>query len=495
MITGRLPSSIGATVYSLHMPDRAVTLGEMLLPQGFATQTICSNTLLGNNQSGFHQGMEGLWFRFDASPQELVRETREFISRSLLRDWFCFLHIMDPHDPFTPPDELVERFCDPAYDGPIGSSFHWTEEWKTGDFNPPEDDLRQVRNLYDAEVANLDAALGELFAFLEENDLIEETLIIFASDHGEEFLDHGGFEHGHTHFDEMVWLPLILRGDGFPPGERFDDCVGNIDIVPTILRYLDLPVPAELPGVPLQDVVGGKVANDRIIFGEGNNRGAHRKFAVEWPYKCILDFTTAETRLYNLAVDPGEIQDISESHPEVAERLSHEMVSAMLPEQNTWHVWITGGHGDSPHVFTGTLRVPGGFRCVQSFNLTQTDNYAVHEDRILFSITSSVSELGLLKHLIITPNPGADTLEASVQVDGRVDPERFFPYGSRRAEPSGSATVLLGDFPLGAHLPLSMQGYPAACYLWGLRGIESEEDRAELDAETRAQLRALGYIN
>ncbi|MFH1676347.1 MAG: sulfatase-like hydrolase/transferase, partial [bacterium] len=90
MVTGRVPSAIGANIYSGYVPDDTTTIGEMLLPQGYATETVCSNTWLGNDQSGFHQGMEGLWYRYDASAQAVVGRARSFIASSTGRDWFCF---------------------------------------------------------------------------------------------------------------------------------------------------------------------------------------------------------------------------------------------------------------------------------------------------------------------------------------------------------------------------------------------------------------------
>jgi len=495
MVSGALPSGIGATIYTGHLPDRNLTVGEVLMEAGYATGTFCSNTWLGNDESGFHQGMEELWFRYDANAGASVDKAREFITRSIARDWFCFLHFIDPHAPYHPPQEYIERMCDPGYSGPYVEGFGAVEIWKSGEVVPDPDDLQHIRNLYNGEVAYLDSALGSLFDFLEENGLIDETLIVFSSDHGEEFFEHGGFEHGHTQYDELVHMPLIVRGPGFPAGERIATNVGNTDIAPTILDYVGLEIPDSMIGAPLQDVVAGDANTARIVFGEDNSRGTLRKFCVQWPYKCILDFVTGERGLYDLEKDPGETADVSEAHTELTRDLSDAIIAAMIPEQTAFHIWITRSYGETPKVFSGTFRVPGGIERVYDFKLSGDDHYAVQGDTVSFSIASSYETLGPNKHLLIVPAEGADVLEATVYVDGQIQPDRFFPYGSRTPEPSGSATVRIDDFALGPNLPLAIEEYPSGLYVWAVRGYGREEGKGELDEQTREQLRALGYLN
>ncbi len=493
MITGRLPSTIGATVYTGHLPDRATTLAELLRPCGYATEIMCTNAWLGNEQSGFEQGMDALWFRNDPPAQVAVHRAYDFISRSMGRDWFCFLHLMDPHAPFHPPRELIDRLGDPAIEGPYGNFFNAIDRWKSLETPPPENEIRQVKNLYDAEVANVDAALKDLFEFLEVNGLAETTLVIFASDHGEEFFEHGGFEHGHTQYDELVWMPLIIRGDGFPAGEAIDASVGNTDLVPTVLRYVGYPIPEGLQGVPLQDVVSGNVTDIGFVFGEGNTRGTHKKFVVEWPYKCVLDYVMGQAQLYDLDADPGETADVRELNTDVTMRLAEAIAGTMLPDQTAFHVWITVSHNETPRRFTGTLRVPGGIESVQDFLLARDDHFAIEGETLTFDLSSRNDNLGLYRHLLIIPAEDAETLEATVRVNGAIDPMRFFPYGLRIPEPSGSATVQIDDFPLGPDLPQALEKLPAACYIWGVRGYASEVTRVEHDPITLEQLRALGY--
>ncbi len=494
MLTGGLPSEIGATIYTGHLPERNTTIAEVLQPLGYATGTICSNMWIGNEESGFYQGMEELWFQNNASAEESVARAKDFIERSNGRDWFCFLHFIDPHAPYTPPEEYASRMCDPAYDGPYKDGFGQVELWKSGEVVPETEDLEHVWDLYTAEVVYLDYELGRLFAWMEQEGLLENTLIIFAADHGEEFFEHDGFEHGHTQYDELVHMPLMVRGPGFPEGERIDTNVGNTDIMPTILRHLDLEMTEGLVGMPLQDVVAGLADESRMTFGEDNSRGTLRKFGVQYPYKCILDYVTGDARLYDLEADPGENVDVSGDHRELTREISQKIVSAMLPDQTAFHIWITRSYGETSKRFEGQLRIPGGIEYVLAFKLSTIDNYAVQGDTVRFALTSSHEIMGPNKHIMVVPAEGADTLEISITVDGRIQPDRLFPYGSKVSEPSCSATVSIDDFALGPDLPLAIEELSAGCYVWGVRGYDRDENRILIDEQTREELRALGYI-
>ena len=494
MITGRLPSSIGATVYTGHLPERANTIGEKLRSYGYATETICTNPWLGNNQSGFEQGMDALWYRDDAEAQAAVHRAYDFITRSMSRDWFCFIHLIDPHAPFDPPRRILNELGDPSAEGPYRFSFNQIDDWKTLETPPPDNEIQQVLHLYNGEVLNVDTALKDLFEFLVVNGLDRNTLVIVASDHGEEFFDHGGFEHGHTLYDELVRMPLIIHGGDFPEGERIDSSVGNTDLFPTILEYADIDVPEGLPGIPLQQYISGDAPGNRFIFGEGNTRGTHKKFVVEWPYKCIMDYVLRQAVVYDLENDPGETIDIHEDNPELTYNLAEAIAGTMLPDQTAFHVWITISYSEEPKRFTGTLRIPGGIENVQDFLLTDDDHYTVDDNTITFDFSSRNDILGLYRHLLIVPADDSEILEVEVLIDGEVAPNRFFPYGNSTPEPSGSVTVEIDDFPLGPELPQALEGLPAACYIWGVRGYSQEYIAVEHDPITQEQLDALGYV-
>ena len=495
MITGRLPSEINCMSFTGHLPGQALTIGEILLEKGYTTSLICSNPWLGYTQSGFEQGMEELWYSYDATAGASVNKALDFIDRTNGRDWFCFLHLMDPHSPYRPRAQFRDLLFDPFLEGQYTDYFNEVEPWKSGDFVPTDDELEQVRNLYLGEVAYVDAMLAHLYKGLEERGLLENTLIIFAADHGEEFFDHGGFEHGHTQFDELVHMPLIIMGDGFPPGRQINKSVGNIDIFPTILKFLDMEIPDDLHGIPLQNTISGQVDNSRPIFGEDNTRWTQRKFVVEWPYKCILDFVTFESQLYNLEEDPGETIDISADNDEITSRMAADIIANMHPTIDAFYIWVTRSLESESKIWTGTLTIPGGIDSVEALEFAEDDTWSVDGNTISFSISSSQGFLGPVKHMVILPSQGSDTLEASVEVIGGSISELFFPYGDRTPAESGEITVRLSDYPFGFNLPYSADVDFEGFYIWGTQRFDIGENSVELNEETMEQLRSLGYID
>jgi arylsulfatase A-like enzyme len=104
---------------------------------------------------------------------------------------------------------------------------------------------------YDGEVRFTDEQFGRLREGLEQRGRWDDTLVIVVADHGEEFWDHGGFEHGHSHHRELLRTPLLVRRPGGPSGQIVDDRVRHVDIVPTILDYAGGERPEDLPGFVL----------------------------------------------------------------------------------------------------------------------------------------------------------------------------------------------------------------------------------------------------
>jgi arylsulfatase A-like enzyme len=511
IITGLMPSKAIEAEMGQLISKRTTTVGEYLLPEGLATYTVCSSPWLGPG-SGFQQGMEGFSFLPKPTAQIQVEAAMKFIDRSqeMGRDWFCFIHLMDPHTPYQPPERYISLLCDTGYSGEYPTSY-LGGVWETGDKKPSQEEIDHERCLYDCEVANVDSALQDLFRLLDEKGLTKDTLIIFCSDHGEEFNEHGGFEHGKTQYEEQVHVPLIVKGPGFPAGRRIDDSVANLDILPTIFRYLGIAQPESIGGIPLQDTINGENKNNQVIFGEETLNDTGLVYSLTWPFKCILDYTTEESTFYNLVNDPGETKDVSTDNPEGKAALLAALDMLIRPETSSFHIWVTG-YENKDHRFAGKIRVPGGIEKVQTFLFDPGDTYTVSGDTLDFNISSLVNQpLGSdelaphgilphrflprpIKHLVITPSPGSDSIDVSVTVDGEISDRRFFPFGNKTMDSSGSAILSLDDFPMVPTLPTPGDNGPDSFILWGVRGTHSEEPPTELDPETLEQLRALGYL-
>ncbi|HDS29535.1 MAG TPA: DUF229 domain-containing protein, partial [Firmicutes bacterium] len=513
IVTGLMPTKAGATGTHRSIPEKTTTAGEMLLPLGYATFTVCSTPWIGGPTSGFQQGVETTVFLPEHRAQIQVERAKRFITESIDRDWFCFIHIMDPHEPYEPPEEYRKILCDPDYSGIFPTGHVGGDIRLEPGVVSVEEEIRHVRNLYDAEVANVDAAMSDLFRFLDENGLMDDTLIIFCSDHGEEFYEHDGFGHGFTQYDELVHVPLIVKGGDFPEGHRISKPVANLDILPTILSYLDIEKPDDLPGFPLQDTVHSPESiPERIIFGEetARQKGIPLIYSFEWPFKCIFNVANFDVELYHVENDPSELSDIRTEYPDQLASLIMNIAAFIRPQNSAYHLMVAMNPMHSPRIFSGTLKIPGGIEYVEPYFLDSSDTYFQNGDTLQFAISTNIDltvqedtemirniplTVMPVKHLVIIPSPDADYMEINVSIDEESDSDWFFPYGTNQPEALHNVTVHLDSFPLTPYLPQPESHFPSSLYIWGIRGLENFMDTHELDPETIEQLRALGYID
>jgi len=226
------------------------TLAEILYNNGYRTWAITGGGQVSSNY-GFYDGFESFT---EYSPphkdMELkVRETLDFLKREKNSQFFIFFHSYKPHAPYTPRIPYNEMF-DSKYEGKITGSLTDIEDINSGKIQVDQADLDHIVALYDGEIREVDDQLGILFDYLKKEQLMENTLIIFTSDHGEEFNEHGLFGvHSHTLYDELLHVPLICRCPQVP-SERtvIKEQVQSIDIFPTILQIADI----QYKDVPIQ---------------------------------------------------------------------------------------------------------------------------------------------------------------------------------------------------------------------------------------------------
>ena len=188
-----------------------------------------------------------------------------------------------------------------------------------------EDDRRKVVALYDGGIRYADTYMERLRSLLEELALWDQTLVIFLSDHGEEFWEHGNVLHSFTVFQDQVHVPLILK---FPGGDhagiRVDQPVRLLDVAPTVLGLLELPVPPSMQGGNLLPFIEGKKPL-RAIVTEMHSTKAW----ITMPHKLITDIDDETLRLFDLSADPGEQHDLAKERPEEVRRLYGAMVRTL----------------------------------------------------------------------------------------------------------------------------------------------------------------------
>jgi len=278
------------------------------LDQGFETYESCSAAFtegaLDERQSARRAHRES--HREISSPR-LVERSLAWLERQGDEPFFLFLHFFDVHYDYIPPPPFDTRF-DPDYQGPISPDNY--------SHNPavhpgmPARDLEHLVALYDGEIAHVDAQIGRIINRLAAMDLLEDTLIVLLSDHGEEFFEHGGKGHRQTLFRESVHIPLIIRHPrvvprGIAPRGR----VRIVDVMPTILDLLDIPCPDEAMGSSLLPRMTGSDGRSLPVFCELTGPQLRKTALRRGRFMAHKDHKGQETTVYDLR------RDRLEQHP------------------------------------------------------------------------------------------------------------------------------------------------------------------------------------
>jgi len=191
---------------------------------------------------GLSFGKRILWnlfpdkFLSKPSTGELTGITEEWLRENRDKDFFLWIHYFDPHLPYSPPAKYLKGRKGPAS---MDMSLLHRDPIRNGKFVPTSEEKKWIKVLYDAEVSYADENIGRLFDILKKLNLYDESMIIFTSDHGEEFWEHGGFEHGHTMYNELLKVPLIIKMP-FSSGKVIEEFVSTQNLMPTILDSCDI---------------------------------------------------------------------------------------------------------------------------------------------------------------------------------------------------------------------------------------------------------------
>ena len=324
IITGLWPRRHGVNRMEDALSAEVTTLAELLRSAGYRTHGVIANSSVAR-AFGFDQGFDGYgkppnrqWWSTavtEAALDWLDRDPGE-------EPFFLYLHTVDPHAPYAPPADVRARFA-PAVPADGRGGLAWLKRLGRGEI-PVTPELRaDLRALYDAEVAANDASFGDVLAGLDRRGLLEDTAIVLLSDHGEEFFEHGGWDHGKTLYTEVLEVPLILRFPGLPEGRRVTRLVQHVDLLPTLLGYLGLPVPSGLDGEDLLPILAapgeprepGDWGED-AVFSYLDSGGIRAAAVTSGPWRYIDSRAPrAGGELYDRAGDPDESHEVLGEHP------------------------------------------------------------------------------------------------------------------------------------------------------------------------------------
>jgi arylsulfatase A-like enzyme len=330
VLTGLLPRTHGAVGRQDALPEAVQTLAERLQRHGYATAGFVTN---GNTaeEFGFAQGFDF----YDRLPERNrrpgVHVGSAILHRRVLKwlderdagpPFFLYIHASDPHAPYTPPPAEVRALAPQVRDLRVGSlAFLKQLESPSAKLR---DSLRDdIVALYDAEIAAWDGNFGDFVDALEKRGAFENALIVFTSDHGEEFSEHGGWQHGHSVYGEQLRVPLIVRfPDGRHAGERPAVPAEHTDIVPTILEQVGLAGDPELPGISLEARMSQVAVRGRPLYSSLNVDGLDME-SLELDGLKLVEYHSYRAReshprlveLFDVRRDPEEQDDLAPRRP------------------------------------------------------------------------------------------------------------------------------------------------------------------------------------
>lgn len=312
------------------LAPEAVTLAELLNSAGYETVAFAKNQNIFPT-FGFAQGFEDFNAMWTKGKSHRINAQVDKWLRSFdgERPFFLYLHAVDPHVPYGPPEGFKYQFASESNDDLTLKRPPGLKTWKTLQPEQQERILGHLLDLYDGEIAYNDSTFGDLLEMLREHSLYEDTLIILLSDHGEEFQDHGNWQHGRNLFVENLHVPLLIRFPDRGQGVRVEQRVQHIDLLPTLLDYLGLEAPDFLEGSSFLPWVTGTEAamNEppRPAFSFLHLDGLPNVSVIEEDWKLVQNLSKGEiawTNLFNLAEDPGEKRNRMKDRPILASYLA-----------------------------------------------------------------------------------------------------------------------------------------------------------------------------
>jgi arylsulfatase A-like enzyme len=340
-------------------------LGEIFSEAGFNTEGFYTAPYV-HQRYGFGRGME-FFEPMTANPMLFDLPAREMRDQMGLREMFShqevttprvtqqalrflrdakrpknllFLHLFDPHYDYKAGPKFRAPFVDPSYAGEITGEALMSQLELISAGDPA--DLRQLEDLYDAELSFTDAHLQHVINAVKLTGRLGKTIIVVVADHGEEFFEHGRYGHRMGLHDEVLRVPLIIWGPGIiPEGLTIEEDVTIYDVLPTLMDYADIDADPLIYGRSLRPLIEGgslppRASWSSLTFLHADGRDYYtlhesivyeglkliRRVRVPWSpldQRNIYndpDWDTVELEVYDLREDPGEQTNLVLSAPD-----------------------------------------------------------------------------------------------------------------------------------------------------------------------------------
>ena len=362
---GGYQANFADVLYDSPLDDNMETMAEIFKDQGYTTIALQSNWHVSEAQN-FDQGFQyflyeslftiSMWDRsylgvygkwvpaffglkrklpfWEVFPpaDEVYKAFNDIATKGFPKPFFMWINFMDPHSPYTKREN-----------GASIESASVTASYDGFDSDIP---VSKASEAYNSDVKYVDHYIGKVFSLMKDKGVLDNTIIVFLSDHGEAFGEHQveikfgktvikGRHHGHSLYNELVHVPMIIRYPSeIPKGLRIKEQVRLIDVMPTILELSGnkkVVSRKKFEGKSMLPLILNRnnKYEPRLAFSERNFFGLEQKSIQDGRYKLILHTESGDQEYYDLTKDPGERNNLVKSQNE-----------AMKPLHNELHNWI-----------------------------------------------------------------------------------------------------------------------------------------------------------
>ncbi|NIA12733.1 MAG: sulfatase-like hydrolase/transferase [Nitrospiraceae bacterium] len=333
LMTGVDAAVHGVNEYFAPIPSRYTTLAERMREAGYLTGAVGHQPQLLRMGRGFDDfdfypkrlpyngdttAGKLLWriFREESPTHKLTNNACRWFASHKDEDFFFWIHYLDPHTPYAPPAEYIP---DSPMRARMGVEFGGSASTvRGGNRCKTQAERDWVKALYDAEVRYVDDNIGRLLDQLRAQGLYDDALIILTTDHGEEFWDHGSFEHGHTLYNELVTSPMLIKLPGAKAKGRVEAAVSNGALAPTLLDLCGVAYDAGAFTRPsFAALLGGSGGyTPAPVFIGATEYYEPREAVVFDRFKLIHAPDSGANLLFDIEEDPGEHHSVVVTEPE-----------------------------------------------------------------------------------------------------------------------------------------------------------------------------------
>lgn len=327
------------------LPESALTFAEILKNQGYRTYYLNAGNVSIGKKFNFHQGFD-YYFNKRIDAGLLTDNFLSLLPELRNKRFFSYIHYMDTHLPYNK-NKYNEWFVknkpiEPPFE-PGKINHNIVKDLDVSHRLSPGD-KEYLESLYDGQIRFVDENIKRIIGALRDNNMLENTLVIITSDHGEEFWDHNNFEHGHTMYNELLEVPLIIVGNQLKPLKP-DTPVSLIDLLPTVIKILGInDTNYHLKGVSFLNLLEGKKEGPgRPIFAMGTLYGDEKYCVIKDNRKIIINTGNKKEKknlvgcrnkskfeFYDMAKDPLETENLANAQPKNAARLKNILDKFMM---------------------------------------------------------------------------------------------------------------------------------------------------------------------